>query len=698
MYSHIRIFTLSLSLGLVLAGLPFFAGAEQPTEPAVAQTEAALLSTAPSLEGTVPQTESPKAAPKAPGTAEITQGNLIFGQGAPAPSVFSETNDSQPIVEYKPQGTDDSLYSQKAPTAVGVYTARVTYPETGDFLQAQSSVDFTIRAYVTGMELTGPDFVPSRTYNGLTRLTTVPSLSFSFTVEGSSHSPRPGQDYEIVSATLTEPWVNQDKTSQNLLITVRFLEGMFAPAPDLPTTFSLHANVSPAPLTVTALEQAAPEGFRTGLDQVTVTGLAQGDILEDIALSENASGTHLVPDGARVTRDGQDVTNQYVISYQKAPLIRSARITADPVPQKILTYNGLRQPLLKEPGTAEYGKMVYSLSFQSSQSGALQQQSDWSPEPPRASAPGIYTVRYKAQGETLQNSPERSVTSIVAPKVLSVTAEAQKEYDGTPYISPEQIQVTLDESQILPGEQVSVRAIEGSAFQQSRPGTDLKVIPGNVILEGTHAENYTVKITSFLGAILQGQVHILPDNAEKFYGQQDPVLSFRTEGLSEEEALQGSLARQPGEAAGTYPILPGTLTEDNNPGYTLSQAPAAFTLKPAPVDLKLTVSGRKAKPGKNLTVTVTARNQAENLMDTGWAQPASLELNLGDTPLQLVSTGSGTWTASYPVPKDASGTLHLTATVTDPNYQSTAEELSLKVSGGILSLPRRLLQLIGLSK
>lgn len=66
--------------------------------------------------------------------------------------------------------------------------------------------------------------------------------------------------------------------------------------------------------------------------------------------------------------------------------------------------------------------------------------------------------------------------------------------------------------------------------------------------------------------------------AEKTEGEADPALAYTAEGLVGDDSLQGELNRAEGEAAGTYAIQQGTVTNENNPNYAITFTGATFTI------------------------------------------------------------------------------------------------------------------------
>lgn len=645
---------ITVLLTLMLGLLPGTVLAEAPPAPDLPVGSGTFLS------------EESRTAEKRPGAAEILQSSFVYGKEVPSPSYRSFTNDSVPKILYKPRDSGEDTYQETVPQAVGHYTVKVIYPETDTHLEAAATADFTIKAYISGLQLLPGATLPGRVYNGSTNNVPLPpELPLDFTLEGTDRPPRLGEDYEI-SAHYLSPQVDRDPESKNVLLTLSFIGELYEAAPELKRELSLHGDILKAPLTVTAKDQYAKEGWAQDLNQVSLQGLAQGDSLREIRLSLDDS--RLVPEGAKILRGQEDVTDQYTIAYQPGHLHRSASIELFPAAAEDLFYNGQPQTLLNEPGKAENGVLMYRVSHSASQALPPSLISDWSEALPTGIAPGIYTVQFLARNPNLHDSEEGSLQVILSPRILTITAEAEKIYDGTRDLPEENITITVDESQILPGEQVSVKTISGSSYESSLAGDRVKVIPGTVVLEGADGGNYSVTLQSFTGRILKRPVTVIPREGEKHYGQQDPEISYQVQGLLKGEQLAGSLSRQPGENAGSYAITPGSLNGENNPNYQIRYHPETFTIKPAQGTLSMDFSRKRIRPGRDLTITLTARNQEKNLLPGGWAQPEEIALQAMDQDLPLTYLGDGQWQAEYKAPRDLKQSLSFRLSLLDNNY------------------------------
>ncbi len=112
---------------------------------------------------------------------------------------------------------------------------------------------------------------------------------------------------------------------------------------------------------------------------------------------------------------------------------------------------------------------------------------------------------------------------------------------------------------------------------------------GETVAEAVNADAYTATLTlgeatiSTRFRITKKSVTVTADDLQKTYGEPDPDLSFTAEGLIAGDTLVGALSREEGETAGTYSIKQGTLTNANNPNYSISFTAGVFTINKSDV-------------------------------------------------------------------------------------------------------------------
>lgn len=181
------------------------------------------------------------------------------------------------------------------------------------------------------------------------------------------------------------------------------------------------------------------------------------------------------------------------------------------------------------------------------------------------------------------------LTADITARALSIVGASvrSKIYDGT---TTAVLASTGALSGVLAGDEGRVALQGGSAhFTDRNAGMNKSVTVTGYKLSGDEASNYVLSDStiSLSGDILRRVVDITATPQKKMEGALDPELSYvvspggADSGLVAGESLTGALTRQPGEIMGTYPILQGGITEENNPNYAIHFLGADFTIESA---------------------------------------------------------------------------------------------------------------------
>ena len=166
----------------------------------------------------------------------------------------------------------------------------------------------------------------------------------------------------------------------------------------------------------------------------------------------------------------------------------------------------------------------------------------------------------------------------IKPKEITPNVTVQnKEYDGT-----DGAEVTVDLTGLKVGDDDLSVTAKGT-FDSVNVGT---VIPVAISLtvSGTDAHNYQVLTpTGQTANIDQRSITIKADPVEKYYGEDDPQLTYAiTSGsVVEGDSLNVTLSREVGEDAKTYMILMDSVTHLVNPNYSITYQEGNFTIKKA---------------------------------------------------------------------------------------------------------------------
>jgi hypothetical protein len=224
----------------------------------------------------------------------------------------------------------------------------------------------------------------------------------------------------------------------------------------------------------------------------------------------------------------------------------------------------------------------------------------------------------------------------VGQRPIIVTADNQTKIYGNPDPA---LTFTVGGGGLVGGD--TIGSVFGGALTRA-PGETVLGGP-YAITQGTLAPNANYTITLFNNgqlAITPKPISITANDQVKAYGQPDPALTYAAVGLVGADTLSGALARVPGEAvaASPYAITQGSLTNVNNPNYTIGFTNGQLTVTPAALtiaaDDKTKVVGQ---PNPPFTATFSGFQFGETAADLtgapGFATPATPGSALGTYPI-----------------------------------------------------------------
>lgn len=177
------------------------------------------------------------------------------------------------------------------------------------------------------------------------------------------------------------------------------------------------------------------------------------------------------------------------------------------------------------------------------------------------------------------SSDETSLELNVAPREISIVAKAQSSVYGTdPKFDKTAYSVTVA---LAEGEMLNFTPVTDDATLSA--GTLACAVVynsdvGNYPITSTFAsENYTINYTEAFFTVTKLSVTVVPDSGQqKYFGDADPdaftyaTTTTQTLAAGFTVSLDGALARAAGETVGTYYYSLGTITDANNPNYTIS--------------------------------------------------------------------------------------------------------------------------------
>lgn len=126
---------------------------------------------------------------------------------------------------------------------------------------------------------------------------------------------------------------------------------------------------------------------------------------------------------------------------------------------------------------------------------------------------------------------------------------------------------------------------------------------GTYAIESTlQNPNYDIDFVSKNVTITPRKIFVIADNVTKSYGTQDPELSYTlSEPLLNNQVLQGSLSREPGENAGTYT----TISNFSNSNYDIDFISSEFIIVPKQVSVAVSNTKVYGEPDPEFNYTLS---------------------------------------------------------------------------------------------
>lgn len=276
---------------------------------------------------------------------------------------------------------------------------------------------------------------------------------------------------------------------------------------------------------------------------------------------------------------------------------------------------------------------------------------------------GTYWVKASVTGTPDYTAAEAKTSFTISPAAVAVTVDtiAARVYTGaqifvTPVVRANGAEIPIANCTLQQGTNVSAGANAGS-----------------VTVRAAEGGNYTFADVTKRFDIAPATLTVTVNAQSKRYGQADPDLTFGASGWQGTDGvslLTGGLIRTAGENVGNYAIGAGTLSAGGN--YTISCTPANLTISKADITLNVSVSPAGAKPGKPVTITVSAVNAGTSSLVAGCMQPNHVGLtDPHGLPMALspVTGQPNVFTAAFSIPAGAAvgTTFTITADADDQN-------------------------------
>lgn len=246
-------------------------------------------------------------------------------------------------------------------------------------------------------------------------------------------------------------------------------------------------------------------------------------------------------------------------------------------------------------------------------------------------------------------------TLTITPKPLTITADSDtKVYDGTALTKN-----GYTSEGLMAGDVIESVTITGS---QTNAGSSDNVPSAAVIKKGDEVvnANYTITYNNGTLEVTKKPVTITADAKTKAYGEDDPTLTYTSEGLINEDALTGALTRDAGENVGEYAINQGSLTAGNN--YAIAYTGANLTITKVGLTITAnsnTITYGDAPAGNGVTCEGFVNSETESVLE-GTLDYDYSYTQYGDVGNTYTITPKGLTSSNYNITFVA-GTLTVTA-------------------------------------
>lgn len=500
------------------------------------------------------------------------------------PTVALLSNDTAGTISYQYQSADSSDWAEGLPVNVGTYTVKAVVSASADGYYSQAESENTVALTIeksTPVITIDSDWKTTKVYDG--KPFAVPTEE-DVTITGAAY-----EDIKFV----WHKGESADQISEDTEVEAIARAGKYVLLAEIPASANTEEvivtkeiTITKCPVTITALEQQIAYGgeIQSSPESVTADGLAEGDEITGVVL---IASTDQVTENGNVSisdivirsvfDDTEDAAQDYEITKVSGKLvITPAEMKGISVvlaiPEGGFVYDGTEQQpavsVTTDSQTLTEGT-DYTLSYSDNVNA------------------GDATIAVTGIGNYAGTVKK---TFSIQKRPVTVTEgdyKVSKVYDGT----NEGVTVTgsVKAEGILETDTVTIKETP-EVFTNINAGMQSELAV-NLVLSGDAADNYELSETSILVPceITKRPVTVRADALSKTYGEDDPVFTYTTEEDLPEtaEALSGQLTRETGENAGSYSILQGTLTNENNPNYEITYTAADFTIEKAEYTVNL---------------------------------------------------------------------------------------------------------------
>jgi len=267
---------------------------------------------------------------------------------------------------------------------------------------------------------------------------------------------------------------------------------------------------------------------------------------------------------------------------------------------------------------------------------------------------GDNTISVKYAGSDNMSEHTETVTVTLNCAVLTAVIDVDsvtKAYDGTTAVIGAQPALSI--IGLKSDDKVAVADGISYTYEDTAVGTDKTIhASGIALVSNTVSDYYSIAETaSGTGAeITRRDITVTARAHTKMYGETDPTFLYDAENIVNGEILNGELTRESGEAyenVGTYDILQGTLTDENNPNYKIKYVGNTLTISTRvvhPEDVVILLSQSSyVYDGQEKEPTVTVRIDGNEIPANEYTVSYSRNTEVGEAMVTVTDNPGGNY-------------------------------------------------------
>ncbi|MBR3507190.1 MAG: LysM peptidoglycan-binding domain-containing protein [Lachnospiraceae bacterium] len=335
-------------------------------------------------------------------------------------------------------------------------------------------------------------------------------------------------------------------------------------------------NASNAITITAASDEWTYDGTAHTNNAVTVTSgtLLTGDTLVATATGsvtnvvDTMVGNNLVAAGYKVMHGTEDVTASYVITPQAGTLTVTTALVEITAQSKNFTYNGIAQSHAAFDVTGLVGEDAITAVV----TGSIM-------FPSEGTVVNQLTSYQFTKGDARNYSvttTNGTLTMSNASQAITITAASDAwTYDASAHTNNE---VTLTSGTLFTGDTLvaaatgSVTNVVDTAVGNNPVAADYKVMHGTEDVTAS----YVITAQAGMLTVNPKPISVVAHPAMKEFEAKDPEFKYTVVGLLGSDGMSGALSREPGEKAGKYEIVLGTLTAGSN--YAINYTSSTLTI------------------------------------------------------------------------------------------------------------------------